>query len=198
MYSAASSSRVLCALIFVLALLLRFVHLFQIYQTPLLSVDYVPDTLPFLIIAQKIIEGNFFYVIPMNMNVLYSFYLIPFILLFQESVLAAVVVQLFIDALSALLVYLIGRRIFDVRTGLLAAFIYAVYAPLIWFAGMPVGESVSIFLLLLSFTFLIKAIRFSGPGRLLLSGGNYRRSGQSGATEYHPLLGPDHQRDCIL
>jgi 4-amino-4-deoxy-L-arabinose transferase-like glycosyltransferase len=149
--------------IFVLAILLRFVHLAQIYQSPLLSVDYVPDTLPFMIIAQKIIEGNFFYTIPMNMNVLYSFYLIPFILLFQESVLAAVVVQMAVDALSAVIIYLIGCRIFAVRAGLLAGIIYAVYAPLIWFAGTPVGESISIFLLLLSFYFLIKGI--DCPGR---------------------------------
>jgi 4-amino-4-deoxy-L-arabinose transferase-like glycosyltransferase len=147
-----------CVLIFVLAIFLRFIHLYQIYKTPLLSPDYVPDTLPFMIIAEKIIEGNFFYTIPLNMNVLYSLYLVPFVLLFQESVIAAVTAQLIIDAVSAVIVYLIGRRIFGVKTGLLAGIIYAVYAPLIWFAAAPIGESITIFFLLISFYFLIKAM----------------------------------------
>ncbi len=145
-------------LIFVLAIFLRFIHLSQIYKTPLLSPDYVPDTLPFMIIAEKIIEGNFFYTIPLNMNVLYSLYLVPFVLLFRESLIAAVTAQLIIDAVSAVIVYLIGRRIFGVKTGLLAGVIYAVYAPLIWFAATPAGESITIFFLLISFYLLIKAI----------------------------------------
>lgn len=144
--------------IFILALCLRCIHFFQIYKTPLLSPDYVPDTLPFMVIAQKIIGGNFFYTIPMNMNILYSIYLVPFILFFQESLLAAVFFQLIIDAISALIVFRIAERIFDIRAAFLAGFIYAVYGPLIWYAGAPLGESLSIFFLLLSFNLLIAAI----------------------------------------
>jgi 4-amino-4-deoxy-L-arabinose transferase-like glycosyltransferase len=123
-----------------------------------LSPDYVPDTLPFIIIAQRIIEGNFFYAIPLNMNILYSIYLVPFILFFQESLLAAVFFQLIIDAIAALIVFRIAERIFDIRAAFLAGFIYAVYGPLIWYAGAPLGESLSIFFLLLSFNLLITAI----------------------------------------
>ncbi|OPY88035.1 MAG: hypothetical protein A4E71_00716 [Smithella sp. PtaU1.Bin162] len=152
------SDRTKYTLIFVLAILFRLVHFFQVYQTPLISPDYVPDTLPFILIAQKILEGNFFYTIPMNMNVLYSLYLVPFVFFFSESILPAVAVQLIIDAFSAVITYLIARKIFDERAGLSAGIIYAVYAPLILFAGMPVGESISIFFLLLSFYLLIKAL----------------------------------------
>jgi 4-amino-4-deoxy-L-arabinose transferase-like glycosyltransferase len=144
--------------IFIVALSLRCVHFYQIYKTPLLSPDYVPDTLAFIVIAQKIIEGNFFYAIPMNMNILYSIYLVPFILFFQESLLAAVFFQLIIDALSALIVFRIANKIFDIRSAFLAGFIYAVYGPLIWYAGAPLGESLSIFFLLLSFNLLITAL----------------------------------------
>ncbi len=146
------------ALVFLLALLFRFVHFSQIYKTPLLSTDYVPDTLPFIIIAEKIIEGNFFYTIPMNMNILYPLYLVPFILLFQKSVIAAVIVQLIIDSLSAVIVYKIAHRIFGTRSGLLAGVLYSIYGSMIWFAATPVGESIVIFFLLLSFLFLIQAV----------------------------------------
>jgi len=144
--------------VFILALFFRSVHFYQIYKSPLLSADYVPDTLAFVIIAEKIMEGNFFFTIPMNMNILYSLYLIPFVLLFQDSIVAAVVGQLILDSLSAVIVYKLAERIFSPREGLLAGLIYAIYASLIWFAGMPLGESLVIFFLLLSCYFLIKAV----------------------------------------
>ena len=115
-------------LIFFISVGFRLLHFIQIYNTPLISPDYVPDTLPFILIAQKILEGNFFYTIPMNMNVLYSLYLVPFIFFFSESILPAVAVQLIIDAFSAVITYLIARKIFDERAGLSAGIIYAVYA----------------------------------------------------------------------
>lgn len=144
--------------VFVLALLFRLVHFNQIYKTPLLSENYVPDTFAFIITAQKIIEGSFFYMIPMNMNMLYPIYLIPFILFFKESVLMAVFFQLMIDALSAAMVFRIALRVFDVKAALLAGALYALYGPLILFAGAPLAESLSIFFLLVSFYLLIKAI----------------------------------------
>ena len=144
--------------IFILAFCLRCVHFFQVYKSPLLSPDYVPDALPFILIAQKIVEGNPFYAIPINMNILYSIYLVPFIVFFQESLLSAVFFQLIIDSISALIVFRIAKRLFDIRAAFLAGCVYAVYAPLIWYAGAPLGESLSIFFLLLSFNLLVAAI----------------------------------------
>ena len=78
--------------------------------------------------------------------------------------------QVIIDALSCLLVYGIGRNIFNRRTGVTAAFLYSLYPGFIYYSTMLYQETTAIFLITLCFFSLQRAFSQKKPILYFISG----------------------------
>ena len=77
----------------------------------------------------------------------YYYFLASIYAVAGHSYLAVRIVQAFVDTLTCLLIYLLGKLIFGEAAGLLAATLAAVYPPLIFYTGVLLTETVSTFLL---------------------------------------------------
>ena len=84
--------------------------------------------------------------------------------------LAARVVQVLLSSLSVLLVWVIARRSFSVRTGQLAAAAVAFYPPLVFFSQYLLSETVYIFFVLATAAVLVRRRAGSDPKGALLAG----------------------------
>lgn len=78
--------------------------------------------------------------------------------------------QALLGAASLYMIFLIGRSIFSVRIGLIAAWIMCIYAPSIYITNIMLTESVFYFLFLLLFLFTVRALE-SGSWRYYIGGG---------------------------
>lgn len=78
---------------------------------------------------------------------------------FGTSILVYAIPQIILGCATCYLTYFIARTAFSSKIGLLACFLLAIYHPLIWWTSYIRAETLFIFLLLLTITFLIKAIQ---------------------------------------
>jgi len=155
--------------LFLLALLVRLIHLAQIRSGPTFDVPLV-DGANYFRTASAIASGDLlggsqaFWQPP-----LYPYFLALLLRIFGPSMTAIYVVQAAIGALSCLLVYFLGRRLFDERSGLAASIIMALYGPLIHFDAQPLIPVLHIVLLLGGLLFIVRAAGIpeaaSSPGR---------------------------------
>lgn len=71
----------------------------------------------------------------------------------------AQVIQVIIDSFGCLLIFLIGKELFNRKIGLISAFLYAIWLPIAALAGAVVHDALTPFLLLLSFYFFTKGVK---------------------------------------
>lgn len=126
------------AAIFGVALLVRLVHLYQHARNPTFDHPIVDSQL-YDETARALVRGGqmgfgffwqpFFY--PLALSAVYA--------VSGCSLLAARVVQLVVGALTCVLTYHLGRRVFDRKTGIVAGLTTAFYGPLVFFESELIG-----------------------------------------------------------
>ena len=122
-------------IVFVLALSLRLVHVFQMSASPLFTMPAV-DAATYAEQAASLAEGNWlgrgqgpFWQPP-----LYPYFLGVIKLAFPESFFyVSRFAQALIGSLTCVLLYLVGQRLFGLGIGFIGGLIAAVYGPLIYF-----------------------------------------------------------------
>lgn len=128
--------------ILALALVVRVVYVLQSRASPLFD-DPQMDALYHVEWAQSLARGQDYQPGPFFRAPGYPWFLAAILRIFGDGLLAPRIVQAFVGAGSCALVYALGARLFDRRTGLAAAAISAVYAMLVYFDGellLPVLE----------------------------------------------------------
>lgn len=160
--------------VFLAALIVRAVYLYQIRSNPFFEPfhhgldDYLYDTWAREIAAGDVLGKGVFYGLP-----LYPYFLGLVYFLFGHSVLLAKAVQLSLGAVSCGLVYLIGARIFTRPVGVMAGLMLAFYNMAIFFEGFFVSAFLSIFLNCLAVLVLVSAaekprpVKWAGAGFLV-------------------------------
>jgi tetratricopeptide (TPR) repeat protein len=142
------------AAVFLVALILRAIYLFQssrgpTFLTPIIDADTY-NRLARTLAAGHLMEKGLFW-----QTFFYPVFLAFVYALSHASIWTAKLVQTLLGALTCVLTYDLGRRLFDRRVGILAALITACYGPLIFFDGELLGAgwetfwSVALVLLLL-------------------------------------------------
>jgi tetratricopeptide (TPR) repeat protein len=124
-------------LLWAAALAVRLVYVWQIRDAPYFDVPLV-DGANYVATARLIAGGDLlagreaFWQPP-----LYPYFLAPLVALFGPRLLPIYLVQAALGALSCVLVYFIGRRLFGERAAVCAALVMALYGPLVHFDAQP-------------------------------------------------------------
>ncbi len=147
-------------IVFVLALSLRLVHVFQMSASPLFTMPAV-DAATYSEQAASLAEGNWlgrgqgpFWQPP-----LYPYFLGVIKLAFPESFYyVSRFVQALIGSLTCVLLYLVGRRLFGAGVGFIGSLIAAVYGPLIYFDARLLPAGLAAFFTLVSLWLLMRAV----------------------------------------
>ena len=127
------NSVLLVFLVFVIALVVRLIYIWQIKSIPLFDAPIV-DAVMYDQSAMKIVRSTpvtkAFYQAP-----LYSYFLALIYKIFGHDYLLPRLFQSIIGAVNCVMIMRIGERLFGWRAGLLAGYIAAFYGPLIYFDG---------------------------------------------------------------
>lgn len=161
--------------IFILALAVRLFYLYESSDNPTFSLPIV-DSNHYDMVARTFVAGKgmdkdffwqpFFY--PLFLSIVYSFS--------GSSIVWAKIIQAVLGAISCLLTWRLGCRLFRPVVGLIAGIITALYGPLIFIEGELLGEgwaafwSVVLLLLLLRIELSGKVSENRAPGKTRLSG----------------------------
>lgn len=151
------------ALLPAFAFLVRLVYVYQIADIPYFDVPLV-DGANYVRLAETIAGGDLlagrqvFWQPP-----LYPYFLALLLKIFGARMAAVYIVQAAIGSLSCLLTYLIGRRVFGERAGLLAGIVVALYGPLVHFDAQPLIPVLHIVLVLAGLLALLRQ-RWLGAG----------------------------------
>ena len=122
----------IAAVIFVLAITVRLFYLYEISKGVLFNTPVI-DSATYLDIAKNIastgsLDPRLFW-----QSFIYPLYLALIISLFDGQVLIARIIQLAAGAVSPVLIFMLGKKLFDRKTGIVAAIIIALYGPLYFF-----------------------------------------------------------------
>ncbi len=118
--------------VFALALVVRLVYLGEIAKSPTFHVPII-DAASYDQHARLLVEKGIFYQRFFWQGFLYPFYLAAVYLFTDGSMLAARLIQILLGSLLCALVYRLGARLFDRRTGAVAGAIAALYGPLVYY-----------------------------------------------------------------
>lgn len=154
-------------IIFIVALSVRAVHLWQVSQSPFIVVT-MGDAVAFDAWAAQIAGGDWigsevFYQPP-----LYPYFLGVLYSLFGPDLLLARLCQIVIGAFSCVILASTVRQLFSEREGLVAGLILALYAPAIFFDALIQKSLFDIFFLCLSLNLIIKIM--AEPSHVLCGG----------------------------
>jgi tetratricopeptide (TPR) repeat protein len=127
--------RLILSAVLILAAVLRFIYLASIWNTPVLTVPVIDSEYYHtwaIAIAQGKAggEGIFF------MSPLYPYLLAFLYKIFTPATQLAALLQACAGVLVVLIVYHLARRLFDENTGLIAAFLAALYRPFVYYEGV--------------------------------------------------------------
>jgi len=155
--------------VFAVAFLVRFLYFFEISGDSFLS--------------NPVLDANFYYhwawrIVtigggkePFLLNPGYAYLLSLIYRVFGTNTWIVSVVQFIVGALSAVLVYSIGTRVFDRKVGLLAGMICAGFGPFVFYEGLLVNFAWINLFNLLALLLLIKAVDTNSFCLGLFSGG---------------------------
>ena len=155
--------------LFSFALLIRIIFLFQfqsviIFDNPVVDMAYHHNW------ALAIANGKQFYAGPFFRAPLYPLFLGFVYWLFGESSWIIRIIQAVIGSVSCVLLYEIGRELFNRKTSVLASVIMALYAPLIFFDAQLLVPNLAIFLNLMALVFIVRTQTKNDLKSYLLSG----------------------------
>ena len=132
--------------IFVLALLIRLIHVFQINSEPLLGV-LINESFLYHQWAEEIASGNWWGQEVFSQSPLYPYFLGIIYMIFDESLIGVRVCQSLLGAMSCVLLADTGRRLFSKSVGILTGLGLACYAPSIFFDGLIEKSVLDLFFL---------------------------------------------------
>ncbi len=119
--------------IFLLALFLRLVYLHQFRQNPFYESPVI-DALSHYLFAKRIAAGDWLLRGVVTPRVpLYVYFLAVLFKFLGSGFTAARVVQMFLGAFNCVLVYFLGKKVFNRNVGIIAAFICSLYGVFIYF-----------------------------------------------------------------
>jgi tetratricopeptide (TPR) repeat protein len=167
--ASARKFRLVALAIFVLALTLRLIHIWQMRNSPFFTV-LLGDARSYDEWAQRIASGDWighevFYQAPLYPYFLGSIYRIA-----GRSLMIVRVVQALIGSCSCVLVGLAARRLFSVRTGVVAGVTLALYAPAIFFDGLLQKSVLDVFFVCLALWLIAEITTRSRPSAWLAIG----------------------------
>jgi tetratricopeptide (TPR) repeat protein len=142
--------------VFLLAVLVRAVYFLQFQRSPL-SGYYTLDHLYYLEWAKRISEGVIVQNQVFEQSPLYSYALGGFFAIFGEHLPWILAGQLLIGALTAVLVYFCGRRLFNQATATIAGVLAAIYGPMVFYECLVMKSFLSPFL---TITVLYSGLRY--------------------------------------
>lgn len=126
--------------IFLLALLVRGVYLYQSRNSPNFYIPIIDsmtyDHLARQAVKNKEITGDFFW-----QQFFYPFFLMIVYSLTNYSIITVKIIQITLGSITCALVYRLGEKIFDRKTGVIAGCLTAFYGPLIFFDGELLAAS---------------------------------------------------------
>jgi tetratricopeptide (TPR) repeat protein len=145
-------------LIFIFSLMVQLLYLADSYDDPTFYRPII-DANTYHEVALQIVAGNYHPKTPYYQPPLFP-YILSFLYRFSgNSILVAKVALAIVGALTSLLAYLVGVRLFSARTAFVAAIMVALYGPLVFFNSrlLPAGTAAMLNMLLL--WLLLKARR---------------------------------------
>jgi len=156
-------------IVFSAAFLLRLIYLLQYRSNPAFNYPMV-DELWHLNWAREIIGGNFWGDEAYFRGPLYPYLLAGFLLVTGKSLFLVRFLQIIIASFSAIMVFLLGRRVFSEKIGIISGLAYAAYGTIIFYETMLLIPVVFIFLNLLAVYLLLKHKGEYNLKRWLLAG----------------------------
>lgn len=143
--------------IFVIALIVRFIHIWQLQAAPFFNV-LMGDAQSYHrwgleIAAGDWIGGETFYQAP-----LYPYFLGSLYTLFGHDMLAVRLGQIVLGSASCALLAVTGHRLFSRHVGILAGLMFAVYAPALFFDGLIQKSTLGMFLLCAALALLSRLV----------------------------------------
>ncbi|HET6373995.1 MAG TPA: glycosyltransferase family 39 protein, partial [Candidatus Polarisedimenticolia bacterium] len=154
--------------IFAGAYLIRLIYLVQISKTPLFDFLHL-DPRYYHDWAARIAAGDWLGTQVFEQSPLYPYLLAIYMLAFGDDLWTLRLIQIAVGAVSCVLTYLLGRRLFDRRAGLLAAAGCALYGPFLFYEGQVMKEFLTPPLATLALLLLLKGSE--GRARLLAAAG---------------------------
>ncbi len=148
----------LIILIVAIALFLRLFHFYQLkINNPIFDIPIV-DSAEYVKVAEYILDKNFLGLPNSYYHPPFYYYFVALILkIFNRSINGIRIVQILLDIVNLLMIYSIGKRIFNNSIANIAAFFYAIYIPIIQATSEILPPVLIIFLLLSSVFGLLKA-----------------------------------------
>lgn len=146
---------IILALILSLAFALRFIFFYQVAKSPIADM-VIEDSKTYHDWALRIAGGDWigkevFYALP-----LYPYWLGLVYTIFGSSLQVAKFIQILIGTVNCLLIYFLGRRLFNPAVGLLAAFFMSIYGWLIVYDSAILSSVLIIFLEALILLYLLR------------------------------------------
>ncbi len=148
-------------LILLCGALLRLIYFVELGQTPFFAYP-VLDSQYYTAWAEKLSAGNFRFAPGFQGNPLYPYFLAGLYYLFGPSAFFIRLIQHGLGLGTALLLFFVGKRIFSPAVGLLAALLYALFLPAIFYEGWFLSAALAAFLTALLLVLLPD--RSSGSG----------------------------------
>jgi len=142
--------------IFILAFAIRFFYLFQMmslpwFDTPTMDAEYHDQWAQAIVHGEDFGEGVFF------RAPLYPYFLALIYKIFGHNYFIPRLIQFLIGSLSCVLVYLVGRKVFNKRTAIIAGVMASLYGVLIYYEGELLIPVLEVFLDLLLILACIRA-----------------------------------------
>jgi tetratricopeptide (TPR) repeat protein len=134
------------------------------------AVPYSLDELHYINWAKRISQGEF-----VGKNVFFGLPVYPYFLAVVYRFLGTGIwitrlVQVLLGTFSCFFVFLLGKKVFSAKTGLLSAFIFSIYGVLTFYEGYILSVTLAVFLYLLTLIVLLKAFELEKWNWFLLSG----------------------------
>ena len=136
-----------------LGLMLRIIYILHLYGSVFYS-EPISDAKIYYIWAHQFIKGKIIYSYAFFLSPFYAYFLGLFILFFPNSLVIPRILNIILDLSVCLLIFLIGKKVYSRKVGLLASFIYALYKPAIFYTAFILPVTLTTFLITL-FVYLI-------------------------------------------